>query len=245
MPYREFPDVVNKLKLFAGISSEERDRLLETGRLRHVARGEYLFLSGDPADHFYIVCQGDMQLMRETPDGKAVTIDVADRGKTIGKRDILNAFGHHTISALAASDATVLEFPAVWLKNLAAHPTIAANILFTLSQYQHMVEIESEQKSTMNVAQRVGCFLQRLCVLHGFDPRGFNLPYSKALIASRLGMSPETLSRSLGALKEHGVRVEDSRVSFCDIHAMEEFICNHCSMSGDCPTHRTLLAETN
>ncbi len=75
-----------------------------------------------------------------------------------------------------------------------------------------MVEVESEHKSTMNVAQRVGCFIQRLCVMHDLDPDRFTLPYSKALIASRLGISPETLSRAFVTLRKFGILVDDMQV---------------------------------
>lgn len=240
MPYKTFPDVVNNLALFSGIPELERNQLLQEGQLRHVARGGYLFHHGDPVERFYIICRGNMQLVRETPDGKEITTAVKSRGKTIGKVEILKTFKHHTLSACAVTDVDVLEFSAEWLRKIASHPVIALNILTTISQYAHMVEVEAEQKSTMSVAQRVGCFLQRLCVMHGFDPRGFDLPYSKVIIASRLGMEPETLSRALGALREQGVKVENNRVSFYDMRAVEDFVCEHCSMVGDCPTHKKL-----
>lgn len=180
MPSKMFPDAINSLALFAGISPEERDNFLRAGHIRKLSRGEYIFHRGDPVKHFYIVCSGNVQLIRETPDGKEITTDITSRGKTIGKMDILQAFHQHTASACAIDDVQVLEFPATWLKEIAKHPVISLNILSSMSQYVHMVEIESEQKSTMSVAQRIGCFLQRLCVMHGFDPRGFELPYGKA-----------------------------------------------------------------
>ena len=232
---------MNNIPLFSGVPEDERDELLQKGRIQQLSRGEYLFHLGDPIEHFYIICQGNMQLLRETPDGKEITTNVKFRGKTIGKIEILKAFKHHTVSACALDDVVLLEFSASWLKKIAAHPVISLNILTTISQYAHMVEVEAEQKSTMGVAQRVGCFLQRLCVLHGLDPRGFELPYSKVLIASRLGMEPETFSRALTTLKKHGITVQNSKVAIYDIRAMEHFICDHCSMAGDCPTHKKLL----
>lgn len=134
----------------------------------------------------------------------------------------------------------MLVFTTLWLLKIAQHPAFALNILSAISEYAHIVELEAEQRSTMNAAQRLGCFLMRLCVMHGLHPAGFELPYSKALIASRLGMKPETFSRTLGALDEHGISVTDATVSFKNIPATEAFICAYCSKMGECTAHRTL-----
>ena len=49
------------------------------------------------------------------------------------------------------------------------------------------------------------------------DVHGFTLPFKKSLIASRLGMELETLSRALPKLKEHGITVKGSQVVFHDV----------------------------
>lgn len=240
MPDKLVAEVAEKLALFAGINADDRNSMLQEGRLRYVTRGEYLFHNGDPVSRFYIVCSGSMRLTRETPDGKELTTDITCRGKTIGKFDILKSFRHHSTGACAIDDAVVLEFPSIWLKNIVRNPIIALNILSSTSQYVHMLEIESEQKSTMGVAQRIGCFLQRLCVMYDLDPRGFELPYSKALIASRLGMEPETFSRGLATLGQRGIKVNNARITISDIEALGDFVCDHCSLAGECVTHRKL-----
>lgn len=76
-----------------------------------------------------------------------------------------------------------------------------------MAERAHIAEVEAEHQATMSAAQLVACFMQRLCVLYNFDPKGFDLPYSKTLIASRLGMELETFSRTLAKLKEHGIAV--------------------------------------
>jgi hypothetical protein len=43
------------------------------------------------------------------------------------------------------------------------------------------------------------------------------LPFDKALIASQLGMQPETLSRSLARLRAMGIAAEGNRIQISDI----------------------------
>ncbi len=241
MPHNAFSKVLNTMNLFAGIPAAERDKLLSIGQIRHFHEGEHLFRHGDMIEHFYIVCSGVVRLARETPDGRQLTIDILFRGRTIGKPDIFEKNHlYHRVTAYAVEQSTLLEFPASWLRDAAKNPVLALNILAALSKYAYIVELEAEQRSTMTAAQRLGCFLQRLCVLHGFNPDGFELPYGKALIASRLGMKPETFSRTLATLNKHGIAITDIRVVFHDFASVKEFICGHCSMAGACATHETL-----
>lgn len=242
MPQTLFPDVINNLNLFSGISHQEKLAFMREGRIRWCAKGQYLFRYGEPINHFYIVCSGLVQLLRQTPDGCLITTDFVIPGKTIGKNEIFHKFSNHRqLSAIATEDTIVVEFSAAWLKKIAAeNSVIALNILSALSQYAYMVEVENEHKSTMTAAQQVACFLQRLCTMHDFDPQGFELPYSKTLIASRLGMEPETFSRALARLRGHGIEVKDMWVVFYDVEMMGNYVCNHCSIANECVSHNSL-----
>ncbi len=142
---------------------------------------------------------------------------------------------------MAVEDTSLLEFTAVWLReNARKYPTFALNLIGVIAEQMHMAEVEAEQQAHMSAAQLVACFLQRLCVLYEFDPKGFDLPYSKTLIASRLGMELETFSRTLAKLKEQGIVVKGSRVAITDLSRIEEYVCRSCSIAGDCPTHQAM-----
>ena len=50
------------------------------------------------------------------------------------------------------------------------------------------------------------------------------LPYEKALIANRLGMKPESLSRALTRLRPIGVTVDRDHVLINDISRLTEYV---------------------
>ena len=61
------------------------------------------------------------------------------------------------------------------------------------------------------------------------------LPYDKTLIASRLGMKPETFSRALAKLKqETQIEIKGPMVTIKDMQRLISFTCNHCSSSFPC-----------
>jgi len=235
------PSTVRASPLFAGLTEQEKDDLLKSGRERRFGRKETLFLHGDLITNFFIISSGTVQLFRETPDGHEKTLQILVPGNGISEREIFQSFTTHQLSASAVEETVVLEFPMSWLKDAAKKYTpLALNLLATISQYAEMAAIEVEHQSNMSATQQVACFLQRLCILHDFDPKGFTLPYSKTLIASRLGMELETFSRTLAKLKDYGITISGARVAITDLEGIQDYVCGTCSIADDCPTHKAM-----
>jgi len=239
------PENARGLSLFTGLTEQDKDTLIKGGRIRQVPRGQMLFAHGDPVTHFYLIVSGTMQLFRATPDGHEKTIAVAKAGQTMCEDEIMDSCRCHRANGVAVEDTVVMEFPVAWLKETAKNYSVfALNLLSLISSRAHLAQVEAEHLATMSAAQLVACFLQRLCVLYDFNPKGFELPYSKTLIASRLGMELETFSRTLAKLKEHGIHVEGNRVMITDLARVGAYVCGMCSISGECTTHQTMGKKT-
>jgi CRP-like cAMP-binding protein len=235
------PDLVRNLPLLAGMTEQDKETLLEGARLRHLMRGDRLAAQGKTITSFYIICSGVIQLSRATPDGRDVTPDVLIAGDTLGETEILNAVSTYKLNATAVKEAIVLEFPVAWLrKNALCHGLLAQNLLCVLAKRTHAMSILLEHKSLMSAPQQMACFLQLFCAHQNLDPHEFELPYTKTLLASRLGLELETISRGLAKLREHGITVTGTAVSFCDIDKAENYVCNSCSLSKNCREHELL-----
>jgi CRP/FNR family transcriptional regulator, dissimilatory nitrate respiration regulator len=231
--------------LFSGLTEQEKETLLKGGRLRQAPRGEMIFAQGDSVTHFYVLIKGTVQLFRANAEGHEKTIEVLKAGQTMCEGEILDSCRAHRVNAVAVEDSVVIEFPVLWLKETAKkYNAFALNLLSLISKHAHMAEVEAEQQATMSAPQLVACFIQRMCVLYDFDPKGFDLPYSKTLIASRLGMELETFSRTLNKLKEQGISVEGTQVKITDLKRVEHYVCGICSIAEDCPTHQALQKKT-
>jgi CRP/FNR family transcriptional regulator, dissimilatory nitrate respiration regulator len=127
------------------------------------------------------------------------------------------------VCAEAVGAASALVIPRNgFARSLATDPQIALLMLGSLSlRLRHLVE-RIEQLQVKSAPQRLGDFLVRLCR----QPRGaasVELPFAKALVAQRLGMRPETLSRAMGALRTVGVTARGSRVAIRDVARLRAF----------------------
>jgi CRP-like cAMP-binding protein len=234
-------DITRDLPLFEGLSDADKNDFLSKARVKNYPRGSYLFTQGDAVKSFYIVQSGVVRLFRTTPGGDEITTDILIKGDTVCERKVFRYNTLHPDYALCVEDATLLEFPAAWLReSVRKNAALSLNILSILSLRSLLKDIESEHQSTMSTAQIVACFLQWMCNIHDFDPKGFELPYNKALIASRLGMKQETFSRTLPRLRENGIDIQGTHVSFLNFHDIDKYTCENCSFMDDCRARKMM-----
>jgi len=111
-----------------------------------------------------------------------------------------------------------------------------------MSRHHRLQDKELEHLTVQNAPQRIGCFLLRLCVNRGKEERSttLHLPYDKTLIASRLGMKPETFSRALTKLRsEIGIEVNGATVIIENIDDLLSYCCGFCSDTFPCEEVKT------
>jgi CRP-like cAMP-binding protein len=78
---------------------------------------------------------------------------------------------------------------------------------------------------TLSAPQRVATFLLRFVDDGATDDGGaiVELPYDKQLIAGRIGMTPETLSRSFHRLGDIGVTVQGDEIHIENVASLKDF----------------------
>lgn len=229
------------LPLFEDIGKDGSALLAQNSRIITCKRGQFLFMHGDPVTYFYVICRGAMQVFRETPGGHEITSDILIAGEELNTDEMVTNQSSHAVNARAIEDTSLLEIPVTWMRaHLKDFDNLAEKLLASLSDRLQDAQFEAEQLSTMSAAQMVACYLKKLCVLYDFDPHGFNLPYTKTLIASRLRIEKETFSRTLQTLRDHGITVKGTHVCIHDMHKSDNFSCSECSVAEECETHRAL-----
>ena len=232
------PHVLKTVPLFADLTPQEVTLLEQHCRVRTYEEGQILFTQGDAITSLYVLCQGTLQIFRDTQTGHEVTTDILIAGDLLGADDMLNAVETHTSSAKAVDKTILVDIPALWVReNFKSFDRLGEHLLEYVSKRLHQAQTEREQSITMTAPQLIACYVQRLCFLYGFDPKGFDLPYKKTLIASRLGMALETFSRSLEKLSDHGIIISGNHVSIPDIEKATTFVCSECSINDVCENH--------
>ena len=171
-----------------------------------------------------MVLDGWVKLFRTTPDGHETVIAAIARGESFAEAAGF-AEGVFPVGAQVAEAARLLVVPTrSFTDQLGRNPMLAVNMLAGMSRHLRGLVEEIEQRTVKSAAQRLGAFLLR----QRPDGRGreaavIDLPTDKGLVAARLGMRPETLSRALGKLRTVGVSTRDRRVTVSDVGALRRY----------------------
>lgn len=198
------------------------DRLLADAALQDYSRGETVFLQGEDARVIHVVIDGWVKLYRVAPNGNEAVVGVFARGSSIGEAVALRQ-RPYPVSAEAVSDCTLLMIPVHSLIAMLRHePELAVAVIAATFQHLHDLVAQVEQIKAQTGAQRVADFLVQLCACDS-GSCVVTLPYDKALIAGRLGMKPESLSRAFARLKSVGVNVTRDHARIDDIAALCDY----------------------
>ena len=124
----------------------------------------------------------------------------------------------------AITPARLLRLDAARLRHLLqSDPAMATSMLAAVFVHlQHLVGQIEGLKARSGV-QRVAEFLLDLSAGREGEV-SVALPYNKALIAGRLGIKPETLSRAFARLRDHGVRIEAAMAHIEDVDRLRELV---------------------
>lgn len=189
---------------------------------RHFDHGQTIFLQGDPADTIYIVAQGWVKLYRIAPNGSEAVVGVFTAGHSFGEALALR-HEVYPVAAEAVTDSHVLCLPTSILTSMIeSDPEIAISILAATYQHLHSIVLQLEQIKALSGAQRVAEFLVELCPVEE-GACTVTLPYDKVLIAGRLGMKPESLSRSFAKLRKLGVNVRQNHAAISDVELLHSY----------------------
>jgi len=215
-------EIARSSLLLAHVSDEIADRFLSEARIRDYPRGAQIFLQGEAAQSVFIAIDGWVKLYRTTRSGAEAVVGVLTRGSSFAETMALQSV-RYPVAAEAVTDCRLLHISARamqrWLKE---EPELMLAVL--ASSYAHMrtliTQIEGLKAKTG--AQRLAAFLLELCPCET-GACTVKLPYEKVLIAGRLGIQPESLSRAFARLKCAGVSVRHSNAAIADVAALRRF----------------------
>ena len=215
-------EFIRNQALFRDLDDDKVNTIIGDAIPTEYPRGKVLFHQGDPADHFYIILTGWVKIFRISADGHEAVIGVFSEGETVADAAIFLG-RRFPASGEVVEDATILRISGVRLRNcIYEDPSIALSMLASMSLHMKSLIDQVAQMKLYHGPQRVASFLLRLCPIPS-GPAVVSLPYEKTLIASRLGMQPESLSRALNKLRNLGVTVNHGHVVVNDVAELARF----------------------
>lgn len=210
--------LLQRMQLFGRLSIDDVKRIAASAKVRRFDKGEHLFEQGDEAGHFFAVLSGWVKVYRSTSQGEQAVLGVFGPGETFAEAAMF-AGRRYPSTGETIEECRLCVFERdTFEAHIAANPLIGLGMLGAISHHLDHMTLQVEQLKTRNAEQRLVDFLVGLCKADS-GPCRITLPYEKSLLAARLGMRPESLSRNLAHLAGFGVHVDGEVV---DIDNVEE-----------------------
>lgn len=206
--------------LLVGIDERRRRKLVAASRTQTFPARSVIFTEGAPAKQLHILLDGLVELYAKAGDREA-TITLVRPGTPF----ILAAVVKDAVmlmSARAIERSRILLVPSeAFRRALHEDPALALNVSSELGTgWRTMVKHLRDQK-LRSAKQRVAAYLIRLAREQSGN-REIRLPVKKRVLASLLGVEPESLSRAFTELRSAGVEIVHNHVEVSDLAALEK-----------------------
>lgn len=211
------------LPILDQLSQSVRECLLSKAQVKAFDRGATISLQGEQADCLKIVLSGWVKLYRVSSNGNEAVLSTLEQGQSFDEIVALQG-GACPASAEAASDCTVMFLKLSSICSCEnAFAEISSAVMAAAADHLDSMIGHIEQLKVQTGTQRLSEYLIDLSDAAG-GASELKLPYEKVLLAGKLGMKPESLSRAFGRLKPFGVRSVQRSVTIRDLSSLQDLV---------------------
>lgn len=212
---------IRKLELFRDMHDDTFHALTEAGYLQPFPRGVILVRENEPAAFLHIVVEGLVEMFAATGT-RETTLDIVAPVGVFVLAAVLND-EVCLQSARTLEPSSILLIPAAKVRfAVESDSAFTRAIVRELARsYRRAIKDLKSQKLRTS-AERLANWLLRTEKDQGCCGV-VEILVEKRILASRLGMTPENLSRAFSTLRSYGVEVEGSRVELLEPAALSGF----------------------
>ncbi len=209
-------------QLFFGLPATDLEAIASFSVLRNLAKGTYLFHEGDPAEGFYVLQKGAINVHRVSAAGKEQVIYVFRPGESFAEASLASERGYPA-NARAIESSTVIVVPkARFLELIGRRPELGLRMLGSMSQHLRVLVGLVEDLTLKDVETRLLNWLVKRCPRDVTGETTVEFGTTKRLLAAQLATTSETLSRTFAKLREEELfDVRGSTVRIRSVAALE------------------------
>jgi len=219
--------LVASLPLFNGLDPQAIEGIVESARSCRLDRNQILFQKGDTPHCLYIVVYGQVKMALRAANGNEKVVELIGPRECIGEY-VLLADLTYPVMAQAVSDTLLLQVTKEAIfGTLDKYPIFARRLLDCLARRTQALIMDVETYTQQTGAQRVLSFIAQLCNEDlSSGSISMTLPAPKQVIASRLNLTPETLSRIFNELSAANlIEVKGKKITVNDIQRLRGMSC--------------------
>ncbi len=209
--------------LFEVLNDDQLEVILQNSRQITLTEGAYLFQQGDAMEDIFLCVSGYLKLFRLTDKGTEKVIDIVGPGVSFAESVMFMQGRCYPVHSVALKQAVVVAIRASsYLEIMRSSVDLCFNLMADMSRRTHWLLNEVDRLTLHNATFRLVTYLLQT---HQPKSRLIRLDLPKHIIASRLSIKPETLSRILKRLSDQGyIAMQEDHIEILELSALEEII---------------------
>ncbi len=202
------------------LTGEACHDLIESATSIRCEARDIIFRQHEPSDYFYCVLSGFVRLYRRNKDGREADIRICGPGDTFAECVLYTADGSYRYNAQATETSLLGRFETRAVRLLAERNCEIDKAMVGVVASHLLDSIDCLANDRLQTApQRVANYLLDAC--NGSENAQLRLPFPKSLLAGKLGLAPEALSRAFSTLRNSGVTVHGRLIEIRDPEALK------------------------
>ncbi|HXQ71007.1 MAG TPA: Crp/Fnr family transcriptional regulator [Pyrinomonadaceae bacterium] len=197
-----------RVQIFSGFSPDEMTRIAAYARSLRKARGEFIYMPGDRAEHVFILKQGRVKLSVLSESGKEIAIDIIQPGEIFGEFALVDEAPRSNM-AQALDDILVWVFPKNDFTHLiASQPKLALSYIRLVGDRRRRMEKKLSDITSKAVSARVCELLHDISTSSAEVETGnteYLVPLTHHDVASLIGAARQTTTTVLNDLERRGI----------------------------------------
>lgn len=207
---KEYFDLLSASSLFRGIEAAELESMLHClgAKVVTIAKGEPVFLEGDPAGFLGIVLEGSIQIVREDYFGNRSILHQSGPGDIFAEAFSFTGVDTMPISGYAAKNSRVMLFTCKRMMTVCAnacgfHNRLVKNLLQLVSRKNLILNDKIRYMSQKTTKEKLMAYLSDQAKAAG-QPE-FTIPFDRQALADYLGVERSAMSAEISKLRKEGM----------------------------------------
>lgn len=218
------PQIYEGVAVDRHLDGDVSQRLFCISSVRSVPAKEMVFCQGEPADYVYEVIEGVLKLYILTADGRLQITGFAYPGQILA----LDAGTAYSTTAEAVTPTKLCQYPrAKFERVIDDHPQLARQLFTIVAQDLTAARGQMLLLGRKSATEKIASFVVSLAKRNeerGQDSAIIDLPMSRGDIGDYLGLTIETVSRTITRLRQLGVLDlrQHRKIRICDKDRLDD-----------------------
>ena len=202
------PATLSQVTLFDALTEDERQGLAACLRRRQYAKGQIIFVQGDPGTSLYLIETGRVKIVLTSDEGKERVIAILGPHDFFGELALLD--GQPRSADAIAQEACQLRLLQRddFLRYLETRPQVATKMLAVLSRRLRHTNQVIQEAAFLDVPARLARLLLELASDQGQPVAGgavIAARLTQSELAGMIGATRESVNKWLGYYERHGL----------------------------------------